>query len=493
MKKTKYLPLLAVSLLLVACGGEVSSVAPSSVEPSSEAPTSVVEPSSEAPSSEEPKEVVLNLDGLKLGYRARSSYAKKVLYNPTAVPDEYKYDSLVEVYLNPTVVKTVTYSGSSWETATRSVVKQYQLSSDNKVVRPTVNLAGEVTLNPTNFMDPVLGADPDIAWTDANLENAFLDLEASDFTKQEDGTYALNIETIKQGDNSEKKGALTRLANQVFLKATESMSGDYFTKGSLKSYTLTVNEEGVPVSYECEFEMQQQDDGWGGYDYLHQAAKGTFEEFGDELVSPVSSYEKKYEELDNTLAELSKHNYYVNAFASYDSWSGTGVSYSANIRSTGTSLETTVTTYDYSQTPTTVTTGYKQVENTYRKYSFENGVATFAEDAVEGTIVEDLLPNFSLMTSALFVKDESSDDSVSVYRLVIPELFETITGPTIFNNFGDSGIAPVYPSINNFVIMVSPQYVTFKNSGPDTSFTFDFYNIGYSKINTVVNEPAAAE
>ena len=493
MKKNKYLALLAASLLLVGCGTVASSNEPVSEATSSsevveatteeQTTTSEEEVTTEEVTSEE-KEVVLNLDGLKSGYRSKNAYASVTTYSPDTVPS-YSFDKLTETYMQSDVVKFVKYNGSSWDKATLSSYIQYELNAENKVVTTSVNLAGERVEKPTNFQDKLLNAgDPDISWKDACLENAYLSLEVSDFTKQEDGSYSLNIADIEASADEEKVSALDRLSDQLYLYVNGSSTGEYFMEDNLASFVLNVDEEGNPVSFIGEYSKSEK---WGSYKY--QAVQGTYEEVGSNLASKVESYEKKYEELDAKLESLAKHNYQFHARATVTGYSSATYSYILNGKANGASFEVSKTSFSWDGKENGVaTTGYNQLEDGYRKYNVVDGVGTYSGTLTEG-LATSFLPNFSLFSSALFVKEENSVANLSVYRLVKPELFQSITAGEVFNNFGVSA-TPTYSAITDFVIIVTPEAVTFKNVNGENTATYEFYNIGNAKISTTVEEAA---
>ena len=402
---------------------ETSSVSSAQSSLSSEASSvsSVQESLSSQTSSvtSEPPETTLDLISLRSGFSARSIFSKTYDNGKPSL-------TLLDTFIGNEVVKSKKYTGDSWETSKLLNCYQYEKGENDLVYSVQCDLEGKPVYTNVQLLDERTGSDADFTWEEAGLVNAFTLFDETDFVLTEDKTYELNI---SENPDETEAFALASLARQFYLYV-DGYVNHYFIKQQLDSFSITVDEAGLPLTYSASFEDLVTDDGWGGVSILHQSIEGSFTGFGEEVISRYEQPEKLYPELDTAFDQLKKQNYAF-SFRRFEKGDGMYSSGFQNILVDGTSdgngnfeVEGTVKSGAWGN-ETAQHYGYKQIDSTtYRKYSVSGEDRIFSGEAVEGSVNEDILPAFAF-SSALFEKDPSSTEEFSVFRFVKPELIDS--------------------------------------------------------------------
>ena len=325
-----------------------------------------------------------------------------------------------------------------------------------------MDTAGNPIYTPLLLKDALSGENVEAFWSETNLDNAFARLTKDNFTKQEDGTYALDLSETALA-NADYADAVVALARQMYMILQGSeYSGFYFVEEKLTSYVVTVDENGKPASYAAEFETVQKDDGWGGVDKVYTSVSGTFEKTGSDSLSKVVAGESKYEELDEAFATLKEHNYAFNVKREEkDDWTGNSTqTITGESDGKGNFYVDYVNKGEWSSSEQHY--GYAQTgENTYRKYLVGETSNIWNGEEKAGSAL-DLLPSF-LFSSALFTKDEAtSTETTTVYNFDKPTLIDTnyATDKNIID-FGFSSLQGW--SLVDLSVEVSDSTIVFKN------------------------------
>ena len=420
MKRHTFVLGIVTLIGLVGCGGEASSQvssAPSSVSSVQESLPS--ETSSTPVSSEtETPELKLDLASLRSGFSARSIFSK-------TYDDGNPSLTLLDTFIGNEVVKSKKYSGASWESATLLNCYQYEKGDAGLVCSVQCDLEGKPLYTNLQLLDERTGSDADFTWEEAGLVNAFTLFDDTDFVLTDDRTFELNI---SENPDETESFALASLARQFYLYV-DGYVNHYFIKQHLSSFSITVDEEGLPLTYMASFEDLVTDDGWGGVSIVHQSIEGSFTGFGEETVTRYEMPEALYPELDAAFGKLKEQNYAFSfrRFEKEDGWSSGYQNILVNGISDGKGnfeVEGTLKSGAWGS-ETAQNFGYKQIDDaTYRKYSISGDDRVFSGETVEGSVNEDILPAFSF-SSALFQKDPSSTEQFSVYRFVKPELIDS--------------------------------------------------------------------
>ena len=426
------------------------------------------------------------LELLRSGFVTKSVYSKK--YN-SGTPSY----TLLKTYIGDGAAKWEQFSASSWENVAENTVPykvaQYENDKAGYAQCVTIDTTGNPIYVPLLLKDILSGENVEAFWSETNLDNAFARLTKDNFTKQEDGTYALDLSKEALDDESYADAVLA-LARQMYMILQGSeYSGFYFVEEKLTSYVLTVDENGKPVSYAAEFETVKKDDGWGGQDSVYASISGTFEKIGSDSLTKMSLAEPKYEELDEAFATLKEHNYAFNVTRTEkDDWSGNSTqTITGESDGKGNFYVDYLKKGDWSSSEERF--GYSQTgENTYRKYLVGETSNIWNGEEKTGSAL-DVLPSF-LFSSALFTKDEAaSTETTTVYNFDKPALLNSSysTDASIIN-FGFSSIQGW--SLVDLSVEVSESTIVFKNvTSASRSMEATFSKLGeVTPISATANE-----
>ncbi len=366
-----------------------------------------------------------------------SELQKGYAYDGT-LDDEGSLD-VYRVAIGDNVVAYREYSGKNerkqgWQDTTLKVSKAYSYEPTTKENDPktylgysSYDLNGEVLHTVIDVYDSTTYQSSPIEWKYADLDNFFVDLTNADFTKNDDGTYSLDLtkDSVKELES--------KIKTQVF-PAAKSDFAKYATM-TLDSYKLTVDEDLKPTGFTCEITGKAAS--W--YPDTTYKFTGSFTSIGENSATKLQALQKN-QDLELALNKLKAQNYKFQVSKYIASAWGSPTS----VFSTG-YVDGTTVIYDDE-------TGYTKIDDThYRKFDasskkYESTTST------EGDMFADILSKFDF-NSTIFTKISSKvgTDGVDVYTAE-------------FNDFYS-----VNDSKNVFTSIFMPKYITGYNSNLDST------------------------
>lgn len=371
-----------------------------------------------------------------------SELQKGYAYDGT-LDDDGSFD-VYRVAVGDNVVTFKEYSGKNertqgWKDTTLKIHKAYSYEPTTKendtktyLGYSSYDLNGEVLHSVIDVYDSTTYQSSPIEWKYAGLDNFFVDLTNADFTKNDDGTYSLDLtkDSVKELES--------KIKTQVFPAAKDDFA-KYETM-TLDSYKLTVDEDLKPTGFSCEIT------GAAYYWYPDTTYKftGTFTSVGENSASKLQALQKD-QDLETALNKLKAQNYKFQV-SNYSHGDGCFTETVSHF-STG-YVDSTTMIYTIDDTKI----GYTKIDDThYRKFDasskkYESTTST------EGDMFAAVLSKFDF-NSTIFEKISSKvgTDGVDVYTAKLNDFYS------------------VNDSKNAFTSIFTPKYVKGSTSSIDST------------------------
>lgn len=516
MKRKMIISLAALALTATGCGKtsetteitkptETTTATPATEivteAPLPETSESASESASESVSEPEPEpiEASLDLSSIQLGWSAKIVQTEIDSYEETTELDAYV------VSASDGVVKYEDYYASDEKTKgfeaddlylkTTTIYEKQALTEGGTELITTVSadLMGKAQYSALKLNDIASGEAVETPWNEAFIENAFSFLTVDDFEKQEDGTYSLVFDAAKKNDSRFAK-AYYGLNHDIYpvVYSNYSVTDSYFKRDALDitSFTLTVDEHGVPTGFNMSLENQTQ-----YYSTITRSYAGTFTMLGADSASKWADGESKYPEVDAILEKLRAENFKFQAYIRIegDGWftSDTAVSAAGSFDGKNTLLlnkinGTTATKY-----------GYQKVDDDhYRTFTDQGSYSTkyvydsSSDSPTSGSLIGDVVPEFKF-GSYIFEKTSDAVEGASTYgyKINIPTL---VSGSYYSSIYLGYKLCSYSASLNGTLVVIDSDSIRFTYYGSDRIYDIRYYDFGkVAEFSDTITEPSA--
>lgn len=428
------------------------------------------ESSSVAPVSDDLTDEVLSK--YQEGFTVRSTVKTDSVDTSGWFGDDTEYQ-LGQTSVVDDAVSFYRYSSSyaSWDEVAQAQADPYEKTlfedEGGKTYTATLNMNNTLTLTPLYMEDEYTTEAVEAYWSDFGLSNFFKDLSVDDFTKEEEGVYALDLSKV---DDAVK----AKIPLQLFPYGDTYLDTWEFDLGEqkLNAFSITVK-EGEIVSCYASFDTVE--------DYYSDdttTISAEFLDYGPQVTKKLSPLEEnKYPEFDQMMATLAEGNYDVDyRSVSTDMWYGENATES--LRADGTSL--IWTSYDEEGNVDESVTYYQPDANHYQAVVTVGDRLYPNMDPVEGTVKDTLLATFDISSSFF---DKETVDGKDVYTFSRDD-FEYLNYSSIGDIYKYEPGSGSASGLNEVTVTIDEENgtVAFKNvQNAETTFEITYSNIGKNK------------